>query len=616
MGYIGAGPTRFNTADELTVTGDAEFDGNLTVKGTHITLDSATVQTVDLGDNDKIRLGDSDDLQIYHDSSDSYITESGTGSLYIGADSTIALTDAAVTQNKAQFITGGAVNLFHNNVLKLATTATGVDVTGAVDISNSSGATLKLTSTDTTGADTELLGQIDFVSSDSSGGSAGTQARIKGVYEDNGDSSGLAFLTGASTGSGSPTLNEVMRIRHEGRVGIGESNPQKMLHITKNDSDGMIVLDANGATTDHQICFSKNYGTGGTTGGNYWGIGVDGSENKLVFAYDPNAQASLAADAKMVIDSSGNVGIGTSSMVRRLEITDGTSGKIRAKGTDGGFIECHNGTNGVYFGTAPAVLGTGGGGDSVIFTDSGFNQLYYTSGLERMRLTSAGKLCIGTQTVVSTSMLNIVPADINRIVNTKSYDATTQFHFVFQNHLGGNVGKIQVSTSATTFVTSSDYRLKTDVTYDWDATTRLKQLKPARFKWIIDGDDAVPVDGFLAHEVQDIIPESISGTKDAMMDEEYEVSAATGDIYTPAVAATYDEDGVELTAAIDEVIHSADVERPEELAEGQQWRETTAAVMGTRSVPDYQGIDQSKLVPLLVKTIQELEARIAALETA
>ena len=118
----------------------------------------------------------------------------------------------------------------------------------------------------------------------------------------------------------------------------------------------------------------------------------------------------------------------------------------------------------------------------------------------------------------------------------------------------------------------------------------------------------------LAHEVQDVVPEAISGTKDAMRDEEYQVSAATGDIYTPAIEAVLDEDGNEVTPAVAEVIHSTDVERPEELAEGQQWRETTAAVMGTRSVPDYQGIDQSKLVPLLVKTIQELEARITALE--
>jgi len=84
--------------------------------------------------------------------------------------------------------------------------------------------------------------------------------------------------------------------------------------------------------------------------------------------------------------------------------------------------------------------------------------------------------------------------------------------------------------------------------------------------------------------VQSIVPEAISGTKDAMRDEEYEV--------TPAVL---DEDG----------------------------NVVTPAVMGTRSVPDYQGIDQGKLVPLLVKSLQEaldkidtLETRLEALENA
>ena len=87
-----------------------------------------------------------------------------------------------------------------------------------------------------------------------------------------------------------------------------------------------------------------------------------------------------------------------------------------------------------------------------------------------------------------------------------------------------------------------------------------------------------------------------------MKDEEYVVTEAKGDIYTPA------------TDDADEVIHSSDVERPMSLADGRAWRETAPQVTATRNVPDYQQIDQSKLVPLLVKTIQELEARIAALE--
>ena len=81
------------------------------------------------------------------------------------------------------------------------------------DAGTGAGAKLNLTSTDTSGASGEFLGIINFVSSDNSGGSAGTQAAIKGVYEDNGDSSGLEFFTGASSGSGTPTLQKRMQMQ-------------------------------------------------------------------------------------------------------------------------------------------------------------------------------------------------------------------------------------------------------------------------------------------------------------------------------------------------------------------------------------------------------------------
>tara|TARA_R100001377_G_scaffold30135_1_gene16472 strand:+ start:91 stop:1473 length:1383 start_codon:yes stop_codon:yes gene_type:complete len=144
--------------------------------------------------------------------------------------------------------------------------------------------------------------------------------------------------------------------------------------------------------------------------------------------------------------------------------------------------------------------------------------------------------------------------------------------YVFGND-NGVVGNIRTNGSATAFNTSSDYRLKENVDYTWDATTRLKQLKPARFNFIADANTTV--DGFLAHEVSSVVPEAITGTHNGMKDEEYETTAAVKN----------ENDDI-----------------------------TTPAVMGTRSVADYQSIDQSKLVPLLVKTIQELEARITALE--
>ena len=139
---------------------------------------------------------------------------------------------------------------------------------------------------------------------------------------------------------------------------------------------------------------------------------------------------------------------------------------------------------------------------------------------------------------------------------------------------GAEVGTIVTGASSTTYNTSSDYRLKENVDYTWDATTRLKQLKPARFNFIID-DTNTPVDGFLAHEVSSIVPEAVSGVKDR----------------------------VEVW------------ENGEELPDGVSVGDNKLDKDGN-TIPNYQGIDQSKLVPLLVKTIQELEARIKTLEDA
>jgi len=139
---------------------------------------------------------------------------------------------------------------------------------------------------------------------------------------------------------------------------------------------------------------------------------------------------------------------------------------------------------------------------------------------------------------------------------------------------GTEVGSINWASSSTSFNTTSDYRLKENVADLTGAIERVKQLSPKRFNFIIDADTTV--DGFLAHEAATVVPEAITGTKDAMKDVEYEV--------TPAVL---DDDG----------------------------NIVTEAVMGTQSVPDYQGIDQSKLVPLLTAALQEAIAKIETLET-
>ena len=125
---------------------------------------------------------------------------------------------------------------------------------------------------------------------------------------------------------------------------------------------------------------------------------------------------------------------------------------------------------------------------------------------------------------------------------------STGFFAQFRN-LSSTIGSISTNQSSVAYNTSSDYRLKENVVDLDGALDRLKQIPVHRFNFIADPDTTV--DGFLAHEVQDIIPEAVTGVKDGV-----------------------DEDGN----------------------------------------PEYQGIDQSKLVPLLTAALKEQQATIEALE--
>jgi hypothetical protein len=290
------------------------------------------------------------------------------------------------------------------------------------------------------------------------------------------------------------------------------------------------------------------------------------------------------------VDSSGNVGIGTTSPLSLLQLAKATIPSSITRASNylqiGGSEEGLNGYQVIGFGYndsgrtyMPAYIGfkqtvasSGNAGDLIFGTRADGSDVVPT---ERMRIDSSGNLLVGATTTsqVTTPTTDGIYLSNNGVVHTSRNTASTANHHVFINS-NGTVGTISTNGSSTSYNTTSDYRLKENVDYTFDATTRIKQLKPARFNFIADADTTV--DGFLAHEVQDIVPEAINGTKDEMQEEEYEV--------TPAVL---DEDG----------------------------NVVTEAVMGTREVPKYQGIDQSKLVPLLVKTIQELEARITALES-
>jgi hypothetical protein len=122
----------------------------------------------------------------------------------------------------------------------------------------------------------------------------------------------------------------------------------------------------------------------------------------------------------------------------------------------------------------------------------------------------------------------------------------------FGSSTGTRVGQVRrASSTSIAYDTTSDYRLKENITPFQNAIERLSQLNPVRFSWIVDAKKAPDVDGFLAHEVQQVVPEAAGGFKDQI-----------------------DADGS----------------------------------------PVYQGIDQSKLVPLLTAALQETIAELQALK--
>ena len=273
------------------------------------------------------------------------------------------------------------------------------------------------------------------------------------------------------------------------------------------------------------------------------GTTIDIQGNELVL--DADADTSIHADTDDQIDFKvGGTDRVKMTSSRALEVVGDS-----AIGT--GFVQSRA--------SHPSYAITCGGGNTVYFhiqpVSGSFTEFMQVRDDTQIRIGTTGELnnshvCIESNSTNPNGMEIRTDGNNNAI---SFYSGSTTY-----------AGAITLSGASTSYTSASDYRLKENVSYTWDATTRLKQLKPCRFNWIDDNTETA-IDGFLAHEVSDIVPDAVKGAKDATKSQN-----------------VYDDDG---------------------------------NITGTETVPDYQGIDQSKIVPLLVKTIQELEARITALES-
>jgi len=414
---------------------------------------------------------------------------------------------------------------------------------------------------------------------------AGTAA-LPGLTPE-GDSNTGIYSPGADQVAISTNGSERLRVDSSGRVGIGSNatSPSQQLHV-RTDQAGYTWT-----RIDNQSSSASAY-AGLMLGafGNSWGI-VNGSSaangNSMAFVIDAGGTNS----EKLRIDTSGRLLVGTST----ARSMGGISAGIFIEGTAYNSISINNNTNDAFSsllafgksrGTANGAVTSVGNGDRLgginfygadgstnveaaritaeVDGTPGANDMPgrlvfsttadgASSPTERVRITQSGDVFIGTTTsgLSNSNGFGFNNASGQSYLNVGHPSGTNSgFEYIGFSYAGSQIGSIRQSgTTGVSFNTSSDYRLKENVVPLEDATLRVKQLKPSQFNFI--AEPSRTVDGFIAHEVQAVVPECVTGEKDAVDDE--------GD-------------------------------------------------------PIYQGIDQSKLVPLLTAALQEAIGRIETLE--
>jgi hypothetical protein len=291
---------------------------------------------------------------------------------------------------------------------------------------------------------------------------------------------------------------ERMRISATGNVGIGTSSPGNSLQVSRAGAD--------------VARFTNTQSNGGDW---QFKIGGGGFEDRKLMITD---RFSGADNVRVAVDSSGNVGIGTSSPSYLLDVqrtaANGTGVldvlRLRSTADSAGdgprlLMTCGNSTTG--------GAGIGAGGVAL----NSANLLFYAGGnTERARIDSSGNLLVGTTSTFGNGKqaIQFDGAAANGLNLKTTYATTGSVYVGFYNSAGNTAGFIQQNgTTTVSYATTSDYRLKENVQPMTGALAKVSALKPCTYIWKEDGSAG---EGFIAHELQEVVPECVSGEKDAV----------------------------------------------------------------------------------------------------
>ena len=378
--------TKINTnLDTLDTTVDSiqGKSGAGVLKHTNNTKLATTSTGIDItgnatfADNGKAIFGAGSDLQIYHDGSNSYIDDAGTGNLRIRGSQVIL--EKYTGETILQGIADGSVYIFHDNAEKLATTSTGIDVTGTATMD---GLTVDGDGLLYSASNVEMRGNANVRISLGTAGTSGANNNSNWIY---GNGTNLRFNNAGGFYSWETLGTERMRIDSSGNVGIGASSVESTLHLQAASAGGRgatLTIDNNASSTvgnESQITFLTDAGAS-----------VAGIANARIKAINTNAGSGAAAltfttwngsaeGERMRIDASGNVGIGGTPSSHRLEVkggnniakfySDSTASELKIASPTVDVI-------GLYTGTSDALT-------------------FGTASTERMRIDSSGNLLVG-----------------------------------------------------------------------------------------------------------------------------------------------------------------------------------------------------------------------------
>jgi hypothetical protein len=286
-----------------------------------------------------------------------------------------------------------------------------------------------------------------------------------------------------------------MRIDSIGNVGIGTSSPtsfgstSRVLQVQSSDATGYGSVLVGSGTYTMEMLVNQNSGV--------MSIGSRSNHN-LGFATNDTVRAT--------IDSSGNVGIGTTSPSFR--VTANYTAPSTFTNATGDFLEMwqNGGTNvlGVAIETTAKV--------ARFVNNNGYITAFnYAGTAETMRIDTSGNLLVGTTSYNSGKVTVVTTGNASM---SCAQTGTTGDMIYFRTSTNTLAGYITCPTSTTaSFVSISDHRLKEEVAPMTDALATVKALKPVTYKWKTDG---LYGEGFIAHELQTVIPHAVAGEKDAV----------------------------------------------------------------------------------------------------